>query len=46
MIAKPHPEMLHLDLSHNSFHSVDTEEIAKSLCLNQNIYGFHFEGNN
>lgn len=25
---------------------VDTEEIAKSLCVNQNIYGFHFEGNN
>lgn len=45
MIAKPHPELTHLDLSYNNFNDADAKILQNSLTFNQNIYGFHFTGN-
>ncbi|CAK73116.1 unnamed protein product (macronuclear) [Paramecium tetraurelia] len=44
-IARPHPELIHLDLSHNDFKDSDSQKIANELEFNKIIYGFHFEGN-
>lgn len=46
VIAKPYPELMHIDISHNGFDEPSANEIMKALNINQNIYGFHFEGNN
>lgn len=45
VIIKPYPELMHIDVSHNGFDEAASLEIKKALELNQNIYGFHFEGN-
>ncbi|CAD8208269.1 unnamed protein product [Paramecium pentaurelia] len=45
VIAKPYPELMHIDVSHNGFDEPSANEIMKALNINQNIYGFHFEGN-
>ncbi|CAD8122767.1 unnamed protein product [Paramecium sonneborni] len=45
VIAKPYPELMHIDISHNGFDEASANEIMKALNSNQNIYGFHFEGN-
>ncbi|CAD8081151.1 unnamed protein product [Paramecium sonneborni] len=45
LIGRPHPELIHLDLSHNDFKEGDSQKIANELEFNKIIYGFHFEGN-
>lgn len=45
MIAKPHPELTHFDLSYNGFDDNDAKSLSSSLTFNQAIYGFHFAGN-
>lgn len=45
LIGRPHPELIHLDLSHNNFRKEDSEKIALELEFNRIIYGFHFQGN-
>ncbi|CAD8120300.1 unnamed protein product [Paramecium sonneborni] len=45
VIAKPYPELMHIDVSHNGFDEPSSVEIMKALNINQNIYGFHYEGN-
>ncbi len=34
MLAKPHPELTHFDLSYNKFDSKDSEIISKNLVFN------------
>lgn len=45
VLVKPHAELIHLDLSYNSFGEQDAQKIADNLVFNQVLYGFHFEGN-
>ena len=45
VISRPHPELIHLDLSHNKFTEENSKQIATDLAFNRVIYGFHFEGN-
>lgn len=45
VISKPHLELIHLDISNNGFSECDAKEISKALVGNQNLFGFHFEGN-
>ncbi|KAM3145065.1 hypothetical protein pb186bvf_002740 [Paramecium bursaria] len=45
VLAKPHPELVHMDLSKNSFTNEETQRISTDLAFNQIIYGFHYEGN-
>jgi len=34
VISKPHPELVHLDVSHNNFSDQDAKEISKALFSN------------
>ncbi|CAD8069790.1 unnamed protein product [Paramecium sonneborni] len=45
VIIKQYPELMHIDISYNNFNEEQSIEIKKALDQNQNIYGFHYQGN-
>ncbi|CAD8064944.1 unnamed protein product [Paramecium sonneborni] len=45
VIIKQYPELMHIDISYNGYNEEQSIEIKKALDQNQNIYGFHYQGN-